>query len=297
MRAAESLRALLAGPRPDYLLEAHSALAGLVAEEAGFPGVWASSLGLSAAAGCRDASELTMTQAFDALEAMSDRLSIPVLFDGDTGYGTFNQFQRLVRGLERRAIAGVCIEDQAFPKVNSLLPLARSLVPVGELCGKLRAGRDAARAGLVIVARTEAFIAGLGLGEALERAHAYAEAGADAVLVHSRAASVDEVAAFARAWDRRVPLVCVPTTYGATRPETFAELGVSIVIWANHLVRASLAAMREVARTLRATGSAEAVEDRLAPLSDLFALQDVAGLERAEKRYGAPLRRDPDEPG
>jgi len=292
--AAARLRALLASPQPEYLLESHDALSALIAEEAGMAGIWASSLTLSACFGLRDNSELTMTQAFEVLEAMAARVEIPILFDGDTGYGQFSHFQRLVRGLERRGVAGVCIEDKRFPKANSFVRSeAQELVGVEEFCGKLRAGADARRdADTVLVARTEALVTGLPLAAALARAERYAEAGADAILVHSKASSFAPLQEFMARWRGGVPIVCVPTTYYGTPPEAFARAGISLVIFANQLLRAGVAAMQRVASRLARGRSAREVEDEIAPLEELFRLQDEASLGEGLRRYvAAPERR------
>jgi phosphoenolpyruvate phosphomutase len=284
---AARLRELLASPRPEYLLEAHNALSAKIAEEAGMAGLWVSSLTLSASYGLRDNSEITMTQALDVLESMSARVQIPILFDGDTGYGEFRHFQLLVERLERRGIAGVCIEDKQFPKTNSFLRSeAQELAAADEFCAKLRAGADARRdADFAIIARTEALITGLGLREAIARAERYAEAGADAILVHSKASTFAEVQAFVAAFRGRVPVVCVPTTYYGTPHELFERAGISLVIWANHLMRAGVAAMQRVAQRLAAGRSAREVEDEIAPVAELFRLQDEPGLAVRGQRY------------
>ncbi len=290
---AARLRALLRSPEPEFLMEAHSGVSARIVEEAGFPGIWASGLALSAQFGVRDNNEVSWTQVVDALEFMSDATSIPILVDGDTGHGNFNNLRRLVRKLEQRGVAGVCIEDKLFPKQNSFLGGERQpLADVEEFCGKLHAAKDTQRdPDFVVVARIEALIAGWGMDEALQRAERYREAGADAVLIHSKSPKPDEVLAFARAWNRRCPLVVVPTTYYATPPEAFALAGVQLVIWANHMLRASVASMEAVAREVREARSVANAEDHVASLREIFRLQGVAELAEAESRYLAAGRR------
>lgn len=285
MTVGSQLQQLLRGPRVSYLLEAHDACSGLIAQEAGFPGVWASSLTLSCAAGLRDDSEISTEHVLYTLEAMADRLAIPVLFDGDSGHGGFNQFRILVHRLCRRGLAGVCIEDKLFPKSNSFVdPGAQKLTSVDEFVGKLRAGLDARTApDFVIIARTEALIVGAGMAEALRRAHAYADAGVDAVLIHSKARTFDEVQAFCAAWDRPTPVVCVPTTYPDTTRAQLEASGVRIAIWANHMLRAAVRAMQQFAARLRDAETPLAAE--VASLDELFRLQDVAELRAARLRY------------
>jgi phosphoenolpyruvate phosphomutase len=287
-------RALLRSPELEFICEAHSGVSARVAEEAGFRGLWASGLSISSQLGVRDSNEASWTQVMDVVEFMADATSVPIMLDGDTGYGNFNNVQRLVRKLESRGVAAVCIEDKEFPKTNSFLHGKRQpLADLEEFCGKIKAGKDAqADADFSIVARVEAFIAGWGLDEALRRAEAYHRAGADAVLIHSALSTADEIVAFTSAWDNRCPVVIVPTKYYATPVEVFRAQRVSMVIWANHLLRGSIKAMQAIARELRETVSLARVEQSVAPMSVVFRLQGAQALEVAERRY-LPARQAP----
>lgn len=146
---------------------------------------------------------------------MSDATSIPILLDGDTGYGNFNNARRLVKKLEQRNIAGVCIEDKIFPKTNSFIKgEEQPLADIDEFCGKIKAMKDSQSDDeFVVISRVEAFIAGWGLQEALKRAEAYREAGTDAILIHSKRPDMAEIEAFIKEWGGRHPLVIVPTKY------------------------------------------------------------------------------------
>jgi phosphoenolpyruvate phosphomutase len=284
---AQAFRALLASPELAFLCEAHNGLSARIAEEAGFKGLWASGLAVSAALGVRDNNEASWTQVLEVVEFMADATSVPIMLDGDTGYGNFNNMRRLVRKLESRGVAAVCIEDKLFPKTNSFIAGAnQGLADIDEFCGKIRAGKEAQRdPDFSIVARCEAFIAGWGLDEALRRAEAYSAAGADAILIHSARRTPDEVLAFLDAWDGRKPVVLVPTKYYTTPTELFRAHGAAMVIWANHLVRAAIAAMERAARTLNDEESVLALEDSIAPVAEVFRLQGADELERAEKVY------------
>ena len=209
---AAQLRALVTSSELQFLMEAHSGLSAKVAEEAGFAGIWASGLSMSAMLGVRDANEASWTQVLDIVEFMNDATGLPILLDGDTGYGNFNSVRRLVRKLEQRDVAGVCLEDKMFPKTNSFLGGSQELVPVEEFCGKIQAAKDTqGDPDFVVVARVEAFIAGYGLAEAMRRAEAYHAAGADAILMHSARSNASEILAFTQAWGDRLPVVIVPT--------------------------------------------------------------------------------------
>ena len=291
--AHPSLRALLTGNSLSILIEAHDTLSAQIATEAGAPGLWASSLTLSCARGLRDNSELTMSEALDALERMTERVDAPILFDGDTGYGQFSHFQILVRRLETRRVAGVCIEDKIFPKENSFINSeGQTLAPVAEFCGKLRAGADARGSReFVIVARTEALVTGLGMAEAIDRAEAYFEAGADAILVHSRAPTASEVIEFGRRWSGRAPLICVPTTYYSTQGPALFAAGYAVAIAANQMMRASIRAMQAASARIVAAQSVRDVEESIAPLSEIFRLQDAFSPGEAEERYARTASR------
>ncbi|MGH8583928.1 MAG: phosphoenolpyruvate mutase [Gammaproteobacteria bacterium] len=284
---AAALRRLLESTRLDFLMEAHNGLSARIVEEAGFSGIWASGLALSAQYGVRDNNEASWTQIVEMLEFMSDATRIPILLDGDTGYGNFNNLRRLVKKLEPRGIAGVCIEDKLFPKTNSFIAGERQpLADVDEFTGKIKAGKDSQNdADFCIVARVEALIAGWGLSEALRRAECYRSAGADAILIHSKRSRPDEILAFAREWAGRAPLVIVPTKYYSTPVEVYRKAGINLAIWANHMLRAAVEAMQRLAKAIREQETTVHVEDRIAPVEEVFRLQGAEELAAAERRY------------
>jgi phosphoenolpyruvate phosphomutase len=281
------LRQMLLSNELEFLMEAHNGLSARIAREAGFKAIWGSGLSISAQFGVRDNNEASWTQVVDNLEFMADASDLPILLDGDTGYGNFNNVRRLVRKLEQRGIAGVCIEDKQFPKTNSFIKgEAQPLADIDEFCGKIKAGKDSQTdEHFSIVARVEALIAGWGMDEALKRAEAYRLAGADAILIHSKLSKPDEILTFAREWAGRGPLVIVPTKYYSTPTDVFRKAGISVVIWANHLVRASASAMQAVAKTIHDTQTLVDVEDRIAPVNEIFRLQDADEYSEAENRY------------
>ncbi|MFJ5767809.1 phosphoenolpyruvate mutase [Lysinibacillus sp. NPDC093210] len=287
MKKTTQLKNMLHSNQLEFLMEAHSGLSAKIVENAGFKGIWASGLSISATLGVRDNNEASWTQVLEVIEFMSDATTIPILLDGDTGYGNFNNMRRLVRKLEQRGIAGVCIEDKLFPKTNSFINgETQPLADIDEFCGKIKAAKDAATdPDFVIVARVEAFIAGWGLEEALRRAEAYRQAGADAILMHSKKANASEIQAFMEAWDNRHPIIIVPTKYYSTPTEHFNEWGVSTVIWANHNVRSAITAMEHTTKQIFEDQSLMNVEGNIATVSHIFELQGADELKDAEKRY------------
>ena len=286
MKKTTRLKNMLRSLDLEFLMEAHNGLSARIVEQSGFKGVWASGLSISASLGVRDNNEASWTQVLEVAEFMSDCTSIPILLDGDTGYGNFNNLRRLVRKLEQRDIAGVCIEDKLFPKTNSFLSEFQPLAGIDEFCGKIKAGKDSQRDDdFCLIARVEAFIAGWGLEEVLKRAMAYHQAGADAVLIHSKIDSCEEIESFMREWGNRGPIVIVPTKYYKTPTQTFRDLDISLVIWANHLMRSAIGAMRQTAMNIYDLQSLHEVEDRIATLAEVFELQNADELQQAEKRY------------
>ena len=271
----------------EFIMEAHSGLSAKIVQETGFKGIWASGLCMSAMMGVRDNNEASWTQVLDVLEFMSDATDIPILVDADTGYGNFNNARRLVRKLEQRSVAAMCIEDKIFPKTNSFIKgEQQQLADIMEFCGKIQAVKDTqADDDFCVIARTEAFITGLGLGEALKRAEAYYKAGADAILVHSKISTDDDIVDFMTEWQDTCPVVIVPTTYYATPTQKFVDAGISLVIWANHLLRASITAMQKTAADIYKDQSLNSVEKEVATVKEIFRLQNASELGEAEIKY------------
>ncbi|MGN7478786.1 phosphoenolpyruvate mutase [Solibacillus silvestris] len=287
MKKTTQLKNLINSKNLDFIMEAHNGLSAKIVENVGFKGIWASGLSISAALGVRDNNEASWTQVLEVIEFMSDAVNIPILLDGDTGYGNFNNMRRLVRKLEQRGIAGVCIEDKLFPKTNSFINgEAQPLAGIDEFCGKIKAAKDAQTdPDFVVVARIEAFIAGWGLEEALKRAEAYRLAGADAILVHSKKSNATEIKTFMEVWGNRHPVIIVPTKYYSTPTEHFEEWGVNMAIWANHNVRAAVTAMEETTKQIFEDQSLVNVEGTVSSVSHIFELQGADELKEAEKKY------------
>ncbi|HZT87960.1 MAG TPA: phosphonopyruvate hydrolase [Stellaceae bacterium] len=280
------LKEKIATGRLVTLMSAHNPLSARLAEEAGFDGIWASGFELSAAYGVPDASLLSLTQHLDMTRAIGERVAVPVVADLDTGYGNAINVLHVVRLYAAAGAAAVVIEDKMFPKDTSLLAGGRQeLVRAEEFQGKIEAAK-AASGGMLVIARTEALIADLGLDEALRRGTAYAEAGADLLLVHSRRKTPDEIVAFTEAWPGTIPLVLVPTAYPDLTEARIEALGkIAIVIYANHAVRAAVAAMRRIFAEIRRDRGIHLVDKKIASVEDIFDLQRVAAMKADEKKY------------
>jgi phosphonopyruvate hydrolase len=285
---ANGLRDKIAGGGLTVVMAAHNPLSARLAEEAGFDGIWASGFELSAAYGVPDASLLSLTQHLDMTRAIVEQVGIPLVADLDTGYGNAINVLQVVGAYARAGAAAVVIEDKTFPKDTSLLAAGRQeLVRAEEFQGKIEAAKAAAAAtDMLVVARTEALIAGAGIEEALRRGAAYAEAGADLILVHSKQRTPDEIVEFTRRWPGATPLAIVPTAYPElTEAKVRALSKIGVVIYGNHAVRAAVAAMREVFAAIRRDGGIHQVERRIASVEDIFDLQRVAAMKAAERKY------------
>ena len=283
----EQFRNMLLSDVTEFVMEAHSGMSAKIVENAGFKAIWASGLCMSAALGVRDNNEASWTQILEKLEFMSDAATIPILVDADTGYGNFNNVRRLVKKLEQRNISAMCIEDKLFPKTNSFIRgELQPLADIDEFSGKIKAAKDTqSDDNFSVVARTESFIVGRGLSEALKRAEAYYSAGADAILVHSKIDTADQVLSFMKEWQNTCPVVIVPTTYSSTPTDVFREAGISVVIWANHVFRASIKAMQKTAKKIYKKQAISAVENKIVPVKEIFKLQNADELREAELRY------------
>jgi len=288
MLTAKSLRALLCSAGLTKAAGAHNPLTAQLVEGAGFDVVWASGLEISASMGVPDSNILSMSEYLAVARAMAEKVSIPVLADCDSGFGGIGNVTHMVRRYEAAGIQGICIEDKAFPKLNSFVSGNQTLVPVEDFSGKIAAA-VAARINedFVIIARIEAFIAGFGLDEALRRAAAYELAGADALLIHSKLRTPEEIFAFCAAYDGALPIVVVPTTYHNVTVEQLQQGGVALVIYANQGLRGAITATLQIYSAILAEGSTAGLEDRLAPLSEVFHLQGVAALLAAEDQFEA----------
>lgn len=287
-RRTTQLRKLLNSKKSITIVGAHDAISAKLVEEAGFDGVWVSSFGTSAAQKCMpDANVLTMTESLQAASDINQAVSIPVIADCDNGYGNAVNVIRVVKEFEKAGIAGISIEDNPFPKRCSLYPGdGRDLVSIEEMAGRIRAGKKAQTdPDFFIIARTEAFIAGLGIEEALKRANAYADAGADAILIHSKAKSADEVKKFTTMWKRDVPLVAVPTKYGSVTSDELESMGYRIIIFANQPLRASIKAMQETLAILKQKRFPDAANDKIVTLEEVFRLVGQKQMDEIQKEF------------
>jgi phosphoenolpyruvate phosphomutase len=288
MHNATKLREALKRPGALKIVGAHDALSARLIEQAGFDGVWASGFAISASLKCiPDASFITSSEQLEVERNIAAAVNIPVIADCDTGYGNALNVMRTVNDRERAGVAAICIEDNVYPKRCSFYAgVRRELIPIDEHCGKIKAAKAAQTVpDFMVIARTEALIAGWGQEEALKRAEAYAQAGADAVLIHSKSKTFDELRNVYRLWSGRVPLVVVPTIFDQTTAKDMQQAGAKIIIYANQPVRAAIRAMKETLALLRDDTRPGAANDRIVTLPEVYDIVGVPQMERDEKAF------------
>ena len=274
--------------RPVVAIGAHDAMSAKLVAGYGFDAVWVSGLGVSTMAhAIPDLNLITMTEALDAARRIDAVTSLPVIADCDNGYGGFSNVIRTVVEYERAGIAGISIEDNVFPKRNSLYAgdSRRELIPVEEQARRLAAGKAAQDTdSFVVIARVESLIAGHGVDDACRRADAYVEAGVDAILIHSKDRTLTEIKGFLESWQgvMRTPLVCVPTLFPTFSADDLGAKGFNMVIFANQPMRAAVAAMEAALTTMAEQRTASSVDDGIASVDHIFDLVDTRQTIEAE---------------
>lgn len=282
------LRQLIAMRPIVKTLEVHSGLTGLIAEKTvvesngkldQFDAMWISSLCDSTAKGKPDIELVDMSSRIRTIDDVMDVTTKPIILDGDTG-GLIEHFVYNVRTLERMGVSAVIIEDKTGLKKNSLFgtEVEQTQDSIENFCAKIRAGKQVLRTEeFMIIARIESLILERGMEDALNRAFAYTEAGADGIMIHSRKKSPDEILEFCRLFrekDAKTPIVVVPTSFNSITEEELAAAGVNIVIYANQLTRSAFPAMQSTAIEILKNHRALEVDSKLMPFKDIIRLID-----------------------
>lgn len=281
------LRRLIAAKPIVRILESHSGLTGLIAENAcvevnnqkrEFDGMWASSLTDSTSKGKPDIEAVDLTTRLYGLNDALEVTTKPFIYDGDTG-GKLEHFVFTVRTLERLGVSAVIIEDKVGLKQNSLFgtDAVQTQDSIERFCAKIKAGKNAQITDdFMIIARCESLIAGKPIADAIERCFAYVEAGVDGIMIHSKEKSGDDIKEFCLQFRQKyaeVPIVVVPTTYNHITEEELASWGVNVVIYANHMLRASYPAMMNCAKSiLMHSRSKEASDEYCMPIEEILKL-------------------------
>ncbi len=269
-------------------IEVHNGITGLIAEKTivenngefdQFDAMWISSLCDSTAKGKPDIELVDMTSRFATVSEIMDVTTKPIIFDGDTG-GLIEHFVYTVRTLERMGVSAIIIEDKVGLKKNSLfgVEVEQTQDTIEHFCEKIKAGKKVQLSDdFMIIARIESLILEKGMEDAIERAAAFSQAGADGIMIHSRKKTPDEILEFCdkfRQIDNSTPIVVVPTSFNSITEEELLEHGVNIVIYANQLTRAAFPAMENVAKDILKYHRAKEVDDRLMPIKQIISLID-----------------------
>lgn len=268
------------------IMEAHDGLCGLIIENLeiekddsikSFDGMWSSSLTDSTSKGKPDIEAVDLTTRLQDLNNILECTTKPIIFDGDTG-GKIEHFVFAVRTLERHGISAVIIEDKTGLKKNSLFgtDAVQLQDSIEHFCQKIRAGKEAQiTTDFMIIARIESLIAGKSVDDALARADAYVQAGADGIMIHSKSKSGEDIREFCvrfREKHPKVPLVVVPTTYNHIREDELQKWGVNVVIYANHMLRAAYPAMKETATSILENGRSLEANHLCMPIKEILEL-------------------------
>jgi phosphoenolpyruvate phosphomutase len=272
------LRSGLTSERALLAIGAHDALTARLADRYGFDAVWVSGLGVATMGyGLPDINLTTLTETLDAAIRIDRATELPVVADCDNGFGGLNNVVRTLVAFDNAGIAAISVEDNLFPKRNSLMgaETQRDLIPVEEQARRFRAAKAAQPSDdFTLIARVESLIAGLGVDDACRRADAYVEAGVDAILIHSRDKTLSEIEGFLSSWEGvgNVPLVAVPTLYPTYTDEDLRAKGFNLIILANQPMRAAVKAVEETMETLARERRASAVDPHIASVDHLFEL-------------------------
>ena len=272
---------------------AFDAMSAKLVETCGFDAIWAGSFAISATHALPDASILTMTEFLNVASNMEEACNIPIIADCDTGFGGPSNVSHMIKKYERAGIAAVCIEDKTFPKQNSFLENSKQeLLPEKEFVSKIIAGKEAKEnPNFMLIARTEALISGMGMKEAIKRANAYEKAGADAILIHSKRDSPEEVFEFSESWGGTLPLIVVPTSFPTVKLDELISHKIKMIIYANQTLRATHAVILKVLEQLKNSASINDLSVDMTTMQEIFQLQETYNIKKQEEKIENDLKK------
>ena len=282
----KSLKEMIYSKKPVRILEAHNGLTGLIVEKTKiekdgkireFDGMWISSLCDSTAKGKPDIELVDLTSRLNTINDILEVTTKPIIVDGDTG-GQIEHFVYTVKTLERLGVSAIIIEDKTGLKKNSLFgtDVEQTQDTIEHFCDKIRAGREArVTSDFMIISRIESLIAKAGMDDALKRAEAYIEAGADGIMIHSKEKDGAEIVEFCQKYSqfqKKVPLIVVPTSYNFMKEAQLVELGISVIIYANHLIRSAYPAMVNTAKSILENERSKEASGNCMPIKEILTL-------------------------
>jgi len=271
----------------------YDAMSAKLVEIHGFDAIWTGSFAISATHALPDASLLTMTEFLNVSSNIVESCEIPVIADCDTGFGGPNNVSHTVKKFESAGVAAICIEDKTFPKQNSLLKNGKhELISEKAFVAKILAAKEAkSNKNFMVIARTEALIAELGMNEALQRATAYQNAGADAILIHSKKETPDEIFEFSELWKGEIPLVVVPTTYPTVEIDELIKNKFKMIIYANQTLRVAYSAINNMLKEIKDGKRISDIKQEMSSMEDIFELQKMYEIKNQEKIIEQNLRK------
>ena len=282
----KSLKEMIYSKKPVRILEAHNGLTGLIVEKTKvekdgkireFDGMWVSSLCDSTAKGKPDIELVDLTSRLNTINDILEVTTKPIIVDGDTG-GQIEHFVYTVKTLERLGVSAIIIEDKTGLKKNSLFgtEVKQTQDTIEHFCDKIRSGREArVTSDFMIISRIESLIAKAGMDDAIKRAKAYIEAGADGIMIHSKEKDGAEIIEFCEKYsqfENRVPLIVVPTSYNFMTESQLVELGINVIIYANHLIRSAYPAMVNTARSILENERSKEASENCMPIKEILTL-------------------------
>jgi phosphoenolpyruvate phosphomutase len=272
---------------------AFDAMSAKLVEISGFDAIWAGSFAISATHALPDASIMTMTEFLNVSASMAETCKIPIIADCDTGFGGPSNVRHMIKKYENAGIAGISIEDKIFPKQNSLLENGKQeLISEKEFVAKIIAARESKQnQDFMIIARTEALIAGMGTNEALKRAYAYEKAGASAILIHSKKNNPSEIFEFSDMWKGSIPLVVVPTSYPSVSIDELISHEIKMVIYANQSLRIAHASMLRILKKINESKKLTDVDEEMSSMEEIFHLQKISNINEEEKDVEKELKK------
>ena len=272
---------------------AFDAMSAKLIEINNFDAIWTGSFAISATHALPDASILSMTDFLNVSSSITDSCKIPVIADCDTGFGGPSNVSHTVKKFESAGVAAICIEDKTFPKQNSLIDNGtHQLLDEKEFVAKIIAGKNAIiDQNFMIIARTEALIAGLSVDEAIKRANAYESAGADAILIHSKQKTPNEIFEFCNLWKGNIPLVVVPTSYSSVKIDELTSHKIKMVIYANQSLRVAYTAMSRVLKEICQVNKLTEVNEEMTSMEKIFHLQEMYNIKKEEKDIEKELKK------
>tara|TARA_R100000808_G_C2155395_1_gene167779 strand:+ start:8090 stop:8956 length:867 start_codon:yes stop_codon:yes gene_type:complete len=286
-----TIKDLLRDEKLSLACGASNAMIAKLAENAGFDAIWLSSFEMHAWNRFPDASILNVADYADAISKIADRVNIPILVDADEGGPSAINTIRMAREYSKAGAWAMCIEDNPSPKRCSFYGMKKVLEKTPTTVGKIKAALEKNnKEGFAVIARTEALIQNRGIDVAIERAKAYTDAGCDGFLIHNKNKTPDEVLKFCDRYHKEgltTPLVIVPTTYNQMTTEQMRNCGVSLAIYANYSVRATVNTLESMFTTIIKEGTLSAGNDFVVPMTTIFDLIAVDEMKENQDKYGS----------